>query len=411
MKFGAMCPEARAGFEGATIRLEGPPALMQFVAEVIDFADTRGLSDLADTLLMLYGESMPFALSLQLGGLELRCPWLFSTPLPLAAMPGLNAALTQLDQALTSAMRARDLRVDRPFVWQRWLDGAPLTLAEVHAETFFGGLQPLFGTSPEVLDELAAVAQPERPAAIDRVLGAALLHEFLHFGRNRDALMPPYLDEAIAGSLGAWLDPRTALPEDPDSEALEGFATFAQVGLALSDLIGRDPLLLAQAGYLSWDDALPTDLRAAILRLYWQKFAIAPAAHLHPDPDDVLPWADLFVTCGPTLTFDRSALRNRLTNAVAAFGLTRSRPGRVKRGPTPPVVLDFDRGLAWAESPQVGAPKNHLIPRLPTGNRSLPATDGFSGLDLAIDNLLADLPLAPKPLDHPSQPSPNKDTP
>jgi len=99
---------------------------------------------------MLYGESMPFALSLQLGGIDQRCPWLFTMPLELSAMPHLRAALEQLDRTLALALDARGLQAGRSVVWQRWLSER-MTLTEIYAQTFFGGPQPLVGTSSEVL--------------------------------------------------------------------------------------------------------------------------------------------------------------------------------------------------------------------------------------------------------------------
>ncbi|HRE92246.1 MAG TPA: hypothetical protein PK095_24230, partial [Myxococcota bacterium] len=335
-------------------------------------------TDLGDQLALLYGETMPLSLATQLAGLDARCPWLMDEPLALDQMPRLNQALDRLRTALTGAPHAFV-----PSLIERWSDG-PLCLGELYPTTFFGRLQPLFGTTPSVLAELARTPRRGRPAAIDRLLGPAILHELLHFTEDRAPLWPPYLDEAIAGGLGVHLLPETAFPTS-DYEALEGFLTFAQVGLALIDRLGLEPVLLAQAGLIDWDTLIP-NLRQRALDLYWPRFLAAPAAHLHPDWDDPRPWAELFDPESPP----PGAIRARAKRCLDGASMTRSKKhdGRVELAPPPPSTFDFARGLMTpsCNAPHPGAPRVQLLHRLPGGPTfELPAGASAEDLRAALD--------------------------
>lgn len=365
------------------IALGVPKPLLDFVATAMAELEAIGRVDLVELLVLLYGETMPLSLATQLAGLDPRCPWLMDEPLPLAEMPRLAAAVHALQSALTrlEASRATPARVP---AWRRWPE-APLRLGDLYPTTFFGRLQPLFGTTPTVLAELAATPPAERPAAVDRLLGAALLHELLHFSEDRAPLWPPYLDEAVAGALGVHLLPETAFPT-ADHEALEGFLTFAQVGLALIDTVGLEPVLMAQAGLVDWDTLIP-ELRQRALDLYWPRFLAAPAAHLHPDWDDPRPFADLFDPPTPT----PEAVLARATRALRGASMTRSprHTGRVVPAPPPPTCFDFASGLMTVHpsaAPHPGAPGVQLLHRLSRGPRlELPAGATAEDLRAALD--------------------------
>lgn len=372
------------------IRLGIPRPLLDFVATAMAELEALGREDLTGLLTMLYGETMPLTLATQLAGLDPRCPWLMDEPLLLERMPRLRGALERLSSALAhglSTLQEPHEPRGRPRpqpLWQRGFEG-PLRLGELYPTTFFGRLQPLFGTTPTVLAELAATPQKLRPEAIDRLLGPAILHELLHFTEDRAPLWPPYLDEAIAGGLGVHLLPETAFPA-PDQEALEGFLTFAQVGLALIDRLGLDSVLLAQAGLVDWDTLIP-NLRQRALDLYWPRFLAAPAAHLHPDWDDPRPWAELFDPAAPS----PGAVLARAARCLNGASMARSRTheGRVVQAPPPPCTFDFARGLmtpASGATPNPGAPKVQLLHRLRNGPRfELAAGATLEDLRAALD--------------------------
>lgn len=342
------------------IALGIPRPLLDFLATAMAELEMLGRHDLVELLAMLYGETMPLTLATQLAGLDARCPWLMNEPLPLERLPRLLAALEALRATLDRCAPSR-----QRLPWEAWF-AAPLRLADLYPTTFFGRLQPLFGTTPAVLAELSATPNEQRPEAIDRLLGPALLHELLHFSEDRAPLWPPYLDEAIAGALGVHFLPETAFPT-ANHDALDGFLTFAQVGLALIDRVGLEPVLLAQAGMTDWDTLLP-GLRDRALALYWPCFLAAPAAHLHPDWDDPRPFADLFDAPSPSAPTPE-ALFARASRALAGASMTTStpRPGRVVAAPPPPTCFDFERGVMTIPAPHMpnpGAPKVQLLHRL-----------------------------------------------
>lgn len=356
------------------IRLELPDALLGFLAKVMVELETLGRHDLVMSLELLYTDTMPLTLAAQLAGLEPRCPWLMHEVLPLDTMPRLSSSLRHLRDALDRAATTHGLpRAVLP--WETWFDG-PLSLGQLYPTTFFGGLQPLFGTTPAVLEQLAATPPATRAQAFDDLLGPAILHEFLHFGRDRVPLFPPYLDEALAGGLGIVFEPRSAFPDG--GEALEGFLTFAQVGLRAIDTLGLDRVLLAQAGLIAWDELVP-DLVHRADTLYWPRFLASPAGHLHPDTDNPAPFADLFgpSRCGP---------RASAFLALRGASMCSSRPGRVVTAPCPAMTLDFARGLAIANPPRPGAPATLLLHQLEGGpTLELPAGTTDKDLGAALD--------------------------
>lgn len=368
-------PEALAG------EVAPPPALWSFVASCLAALRELGRADLNDTVSLLYSQSMPTALAMQRAGLDPRCPGLMAIELALSDMPRLARALARLDTMLTEAHVAAGLARPR-FALDPLLAGERPSLGEWYATTFFGGLQPLFGTTPEVLAALANTPAGQRTRRLDELLAPALLHELLHFDRSRAPLHPPYLDEAIAGALGVLTLEATALPSShhrAEGEALEGFLTYAQLGLALATTVGVEPLLLAQCGSRPWAEVLPDGAQDRALSLYWRRFAVRAEAHLHPDPDDPAPFLEALVGLPGS-----EAVSTLCHLALRGAAMTRSTPGRVVWAPPPAMTFDFGRGLAWAMPPNPGAPATHLIGRT-TGTRlerlSLPP--GASAADLA----------------------------
>ncbi len=146
---------------------------------------------------------------------------LFRQPLHPEKMPWLRAALdglfaqTSIDAgALVGASSAAALWAERP------------TVADLYAPTLFAGGMPLVGAGSVEYGRLVEAANAvgaER--AIDRTLGAALLHELCH-GRARPALAPltPWLVlEAAALHLGCAAAPTGVFPDEA-GQALPGVA-------------------------------------------------------------------------------------------------------------------------------------------------------------------------------------------
>lgn len=363
-------------------RLALPRGFAETLARCLALANDKTRAELE----LLYFDSVPSAhLSLFASRAEPHA-WLFHTPLALASLPRLQRAITRLHDGLASAC----LALNRPlpsaaWPWQPWLQGATPTLAELYAETYFGRMQPLFGADAHALlrlhHETRSLPLDARWAIVDRHLASALFHELMHFAPDRDALRPPYLDEAVAAALGVRFDPSSALPT-LDDDALFGWPTFAQVGRALTRAFGVDAILLAQAGLIAWDEVLPSGLQEAFASLHAELFAAAPAAHLHPDPARPERWSRLIYLAARgvdprslTLTdLDQAppeayALpwhpddRQHLVDALMALCLVPSEwPGRARLEPSTRVCMDFARGSAYRLSPSSAAPAQSLLP-------------------------------------------------
>lgn len=341
--------------------------------------------------------------------------WLFHTPLRLASLPRLEHAITRLRDRLAAACEA----LDRPlpedaWPWQPWLAGATPTLAELYAETYFGRMQPLFGADAHALarlhQETADLPLEARWAVVDRHFASPIFHELMHFSPERVALSPPYLDEAVAAALGVLFDPASALPASEDEPSLLGWPTFAQVGRALTRAFGEDPILLAHAGLLDWDDVLPRGLRAAFVSLHTALFTAAPASHLHPDPARPERWSRLIYLAArgidpATLTladldqarpeayalpWQPSDLQD-LRDALLALRLVPSDvPGRARLEASTRVCVDFARGSAYRLTPSGAAPAQSLLPPSLVATRdAIVATLGTSADDATILSILA----------------------
>ena len=183
---------------------------------------------------------------------------LLSTPLSLAKMPRLAAAIDRLG-AWVSIPR---------------VDGR--TFTEIYADCYYGRYAPPLGTSDQ---ELAAMADEGLGPleTLDRRLAGPLLHELTHLHRERDPLHP-YLDECVAAALGARAMPALISPDDDPrtpsdtANAMVGAGWFVQVGEHLFLAFGFEQILAAHAGKRAWADVLPPGLPAAFAQLGWEQY-------------------------------------------------------------------------------------------------------------------------------------------
>jgi len=364
-------------------RLALPRGFAETLARCFALADDRTRAELD----LVYFDSVPSAhLSLFASRAEPQA-WLFHTRLALASLPRLHRSVAALQDGLAAACEDKSRPLPRAaWPWQPWLQGATPTLAELYAETYFGRMQPLFGADAHALQRLhhetASLPLDARWAVVDRHLASAIFHELMHFAPDRDALHPPYLDEAVAAALGVRFDPASALPPTLSDHALFGWPTFAQVGRALTRAFDRDAILLAQAGVLSWDDVLPRGLREAFVALHIELFAASPASHLHPDPARPERWSRLIYLAARGVDPRSLTLaeidhappesyvlpwhpddRQHLIDALLALCLVPSEwPGRARLAPSARVCMDFARGSAYRLTPSSAAPAQSLLP-------------------------------------------------
>lgn len=351
----------------ATLAL--PRSVAEVLAVAITEARARGDHAHAEALLRHHLESLPQARLEQL--LSDRPPyrWLFHEPAPWHALPrfrrGLERLFTLFSEHSLDARAA--LGAPDPDAWC----AARPTLADFYLATYYGRLLPMFAALPHDLARLDAEvhADPARRwELVDRRLGNAMLHELLHFGTAREAIFPPYLDEAIAAHLGLLLDERVAFPPPGDDCALVGWPWFSQVGAALARVAGDGPLLAAQAGLVPWTEALPPALLARLEAEAWAAYRAAPAVHFHPDTTRPDRWVRLVHEMVPPPPDPERDLV-MLTHALHAMCLQVEQPGgsfRVsRRAPDGPILIDFAAGVVRAPPRHLGlepAPALHALP-------------------------------------------------
>jgi hypothetical protein len=206
-------------------------------------------------------------------------------------LPRLQAAIARLREALRGICEVR-------------AEGE--TIGELYQTTFYGGFMPLLYGMPADLAHFAR-APGTLDEVIDCYLVAPIVHELTHLHRDRRA-PSLHLDECVAGWLGVSVLPQFAYPDG--DEGLFASPWFAQVGQALARVAGRERLLRAHAGVMSWEEALPAGLAAALERLGWEDYVESRRAHFlsdnfHPDP-----WLKLFylAQAGAPLTPSLAAL-------------------------------------------------------------------------------------------------------
>ena len=345
-----------------------PRSVLEVLAVAVADARARGLPDHADALVRIYLETMPQARLMQL--LADRTPhrWLFHEPVPWTELPRFRRALAGLF-ALFSRHGLDPIVLGAPDP-EAWLAARP-TLADLYAGTYYGHLQPMFAASEHDLRRLAAevAAEPARRwQVVDRRLGHALVHELLHFGPDRQAIFPPYLDEAIAAHLQLIIDEGVAFPAPGEDGALIGWPWFSQVGSALARVVGDGPLLAAQAGLVPWAEVIAEPLLARLERDAWVEYQAAPAVHFHPDTTRPDRWVRLIyemVPPRPDPERDHLMFVHALTSTCLHSAQREGAWSVTRRAPDGPVTIDFEAGVVRAPPRADGwelAPTLHALP-------------------------------------------------
>lgn len=263
-----------------------PPAFRTMLAHAI--AELGPDSREAAQLRAHYLEAMPRMRAAQLAD------ELFAIPLDWARLPRLSAILE---------------RTDHP--------RAP-TLAALYEHTYYGGFMPLLYGYPADLAYFVRRGRElglDAMGTIDRYLAAPILHELCHFGRARDALLPPHLDECIAGWIGVHLWPELAYPEGDRDDAIYAAPWLAQVGQAVARAFGAGAVIRAQRGEGLWDALLPKPFVDAATRFGWDDWRRRRTLHFLSDTFDPDPWLALVwdaIATRPDPDFDRAIVRDAL---------------------------------------------------------------------------------------------------
>lgn len=215
---------------------------------------------------------------------------LLHAPLDPDRLPRTVAALTRLLDLTERAGVPPSVVIGAPSLEALFHDRP--TWAQLFLRSYFGGFQaPLFGRE----DNLSALARHIEGGcplhrALDPVLASALTHEHAHGLPDRDALQPPYLDEAIVLWITTEVCPGSTWPGPEGDHVVPGAPRLAEVGAALVREIGRDALLRAHFGVQPWSQVLAPGFRESLRALGKLRFAAAPAAHLLGEPHNPEPW-------------------------------------------------------------------------------------------------------------------------
>ncbi len=272
----------------AQLQTRLPWAMGRWLSWVIAAAETNGKDQ---TVANHYFETMPRLRVEQLVSLAEPNRTLFHTPLNWSLLPRLSGAIDRLFELLgrdakaaIGSTSAASFRSDRP------------TLNLLFQSTYYGGFMPLLYAYPADLAAIGQRLEGGLPlmAAIDRHLAAPLVHELSHFGPNRRAIFPPYLDECIPAFLGTLLLKGTVWPEEHENDALFGGPWLVQVGQALARTIGLGPLVRAHAGLVQWDTVLPSSLAERLLELGWEEHSAHGSIHFLTSRQRPEPWMKLF---------------------------------------------------------------------------------------------------------------------
>lgn len=259
-----------------------PRALREVIARAIEIAP-----DQEPAIRRHYTEVMPRMRDDQLAHPMMRAP------LHWDALPRMRSAIERLAGCLASARRALDAT----------------TLAELHADSYYGGCMPMLYAYPA---DLAYFASRELAIddTIDRYLTAPVIHELCHGERERSALCP-HLDECTGGWLGVHVLPEFAYPAPGHDDAIYASPWLAQIGAAMARVFGIERVIANQ---------LPDDFVAAADRMYWDYWAAHKPLHFLADTLDPKPWLALIFD-GRAIADDRDADRGIVADALRAMCL------------------------------------------------------------------------------------------
>ncbi|MBH24721.1 MAG: hypothetical protein CMH57_09775 [Myxococcales bacterium] len=215
---------------------------------------------------------------------------LFHTPLQPERLPRLTASLDRLFDLLTEAGLDPTAAIGAPST-DALLRARP-TLGRLYTPTYFGGCMPMLYASPADLDAYRRELEGggDLHHLIDHRLAAPLIHEYMHMARERDAILPPYLDECLAGYLGVRVLPGFAWPSPGHDNALFGSPWFAQVGQAMVRAFGLKAVLRAHTGADPWGESLPGGFADAAERIGWSQYLDGRQPHLLAGNTQPEPW-------------------------------------------------------------------------------------------------------------------------
>jgi hypothetical protein len=283
---------ALAAAAPAPPRLGFPPSLRSFLAAALHRErGPTGEAGRAAALLRHYTEVMPAMRIVQLAGSDEPGATLFHAPLTWDRLPRLAAAIDRLFEVVAGAGIAPDAVLGAPTAAA--LRARSPTLAALYARTHYGGCMPLLYGAPADLAYVhsCGLASGDLPAAIDRYLTAPIVHELCHFAPGRVAVLPPHLDECIAGWLGVHVHAELAYPTGAHDDALFAAPWLAQVGQAFARGFGVASVVRAHAGGDA--TALPAGVVAAAARLGWDDWCARRTQHFLSDTFDPAPWVAL----------------------------------------------------------------------------------------------------------------------
>ena len=330
---------ARAAFEATTglaVVDDFDAALPRSFRTMLAHAVAYLGGDEASALLAHYTRVMP-----QLRAQMLQAE-LFQVPLDWSRLPRLSTIFDRLAVAMPR----------------------PPTLAALYERTHYGGFMPLLYGYPA---DLAYFARRGRElgldalGTIDRYLAAPILHELCHFARDRDALLPPHLDECIAGWIGVHVWPELAYPEGDHDDAIYAAPWLSQVGQAVARAFGAEAVMRAQRGDALWDAVLPKHFLDAATAFGWTDWCERRTQHFLSDTLDPDPWIALVwdaIEARPDPGFDRQIVRD----ALRAMCLSNTRTDGSFRTrtalPAGPITID-------ARACRVTAPLRGDVDRVP----------------------------------------------
>ena len=162
---------------------------------------------------------------------------------------------------------------------------------ETYRTTCFGRLLPLLYGMPADFEAYANDAKP-LPHILDHRLSGPLAHELCHGPPTLPLSLPPYLDECVAGALGARLTPWILRPDLGHDNGMYAAIDFAHVGEWLIERLGEDAVKQAQFT-ASWRSLLGTELFEALWRVASDDFLRHGQLHFLSNPAHSGPWLTL----------------------------------------------------------------------------------------------------------------------
>ena len=262
------------------------------------------------------------------------------------------------------------------------------TLGALYAATHYGGFMPLLYGYPADLAYFTSRGLDPH-ATIDRYLAAPILHELCHFERERDAILPPHLDECIAGWYGVHLWPNLAYPEGAHDDAIYAAPWLAQVGQAVARAYGADAIIAAHRGQEPW----PQRFLAAATRFGWDDWCRRRTQHFLSDTFDPEPWLALVwrdIEAHADRAFDRVIVRDALRAMCLENSLVDGSFRARAALPAGPITIEGCRMTAPARGVDRVAPRYWLPPGLARVRRQLELTS-LAQIDDVAEDLCASL--------------------